>query len=96
MRVEIAARPARGYGGGWHQGPLRFLREHTALLLLLLLVAGGAWLSDVFLTPRNLLNILWAVSILGIVCLGQTVLLITAQLRHVGRLRGRVRRHRRR
>ena len=36
-----------------------------------------AWLSDVFLTPRNLLNILWAVSILGIVALGQTMLLIT-------------------
>src|SRR5256885_11628393 len=34
-------------------------------------------ISDVFLTPRNLLNIMWAVSILGIIALGQTMLLIT-------------------
>lgn len=82
MRAETATPPAGsrtvpGQGGGWAGGPLRFLRENTALLLLLLLVAGGTWLSDVFLTPRNLLNILWAVSILGVVCLGQSVLLIT-------------------
>ena len=32
-----------------------------------------------FLTPRNLLNILWAVSILGIVALGQTLLLLTCR-----------------
>ena len=40
-------------------------------------VLVGALLSDVFLTPRNLLNIMWAVSVLGIVALGQTVLLVT-------------------
>ena len=42
-----------------------------------MLVLAGGLLSDVFLTPRNLLNIMWAVSILGIVALGQTMLLIT-------------------
>ena len=40
-------------------------------------IAVGAFSSDVFLTPRNLLNIMWAVSVLGIVALGQTVLLVT-------------------
>ena len=46
------------------------------MLLIVLLIAGGS-LSDVFFTPQNLLNILWAVSVLGIVALGQTMLLIT-------------------
>ena len=56
---------------------IRILRNHTALILLVVLVIAGGMLSDVFLTPRNLLNIMWAVSILGIVALGQTMLLIT-------------------
>jgi ribose transport system permease protein len=53
------------------------LREHTAVLLLVVLVLVGALSSDVFLTTRNLLNIMWAVSVLGVVALGQTVLLVT-------------------
>jgi ribose/xylose/arabinose/galactoside ABC-type transport system permease subunit len=56
---------------------VRLARENTALILLVVLVIAGGLLSDVFLTPRNLLNIMWAVSILGIVALGQTTLLIT-------------------
>jgi ribose transport system permease protein len=53
-------------------------RTHPLLLLVVLLVMGS-FASDVFLTPRNLLNILWAVSILGIVALGQTLLLLTCR-----------------
>ena len=53
------------------------LRNHTALILLVVLIIAGGLLSDVFLTPRNLFNIMWAVSILGIIALGQTILLIT-------------------
>jgi ribose transport system permease protein len=56
---------------------IRVLRNHTALILLVALVIAGGLLSNVFLTPRNLLNIMWAVSILGIIALGQTMLLIT-------------------
>jgi len=52
-------------------------RDQITLLLMILLVVAGSFLSPVFLTPRNLLNILWAVSVLGIVALGQTLLLIT-------------------
>jgi ribose transport system permease protein len=43
------------------------------------LVIAGSFTSEVFLTPRNLLNILWAVSILGIVALGQTLSLLTCR-----------------
>src|SRR6185436_9840709 len=56
---------------------VQIARNHTALALLIVLIIVGALLSDVFLTPRNLLNIMWAVSILGIIALGQTMLLIT-------------------
>jgi ribose/xylose/arabinose/galactoside ABC-type transport system permease subunit len=58
---------------------LGLARDNTALVLLVLLIVVGSLSSDVFLTPRNLLNILWAVSILGIVSLGQMVLLITCR-----------------
>jgi len=52
-------------------------QDQVAFLLMILLIIAGSLMSDVFLTPRNLLNILWAVSVLGIVALGQTLLLIT-------------------
>ena len=72
---------ARGFGGAaiWEKARrfARPLRDHTAVLLLIVLLIVGGSLSDVFFTPQNLLNILWAVSVLGIVALGQTVLLIT-------------------
>jgi ribose transport system permease protein len=55
------------------------LREHTALLLLVALLIVGGLSSEVFLNQRNLLNILWAVSILGTVALGQTLLLLTCR-----------------
>jgi ribose transport system permease protein len=56
---------------------VRTLRDHTAVFLLVVLIVVGGISSDVFLTPRNLLNIMWAVSVLGIVALGQTILLVT-------------------
>jgi ribose transport system permease protein len=66
--------------GKGRTGPVAlFLREQTALLLLLVLVLLGWTSSDVFLTPQNLLNIAWAISVLGIVSLGQTTLLITCK-----------------
>lgn len=47
------------------------------VLLLLVLALLGSLLSPVFLTPRNLYNIFWATSVLGIVSMGQTVLILT-------------------
>jgi ribose transport system permease protein len=63
--------------GGRSDRLVRLARDNTALILLVGLVVIGGTLSDVFLMPRNLLNIMSAVSILGIVSLGQTALLIT-------------------
>jgi ribose transport system permease protein len=69
--------PLAWLGQGRSGQIVRLARENTALVLLIVLIIAGGLLSDVFLTPRNLLNIMWAVSILGIVALGQTTLLIT-------------------
>lgn len=55
-----------------------FLQSQVALILVIVLLLVGSRLSPVFLTPRNLYNIVWAVSVLGIVSIGQTILLITA------------------
>jgi ribose/xylose/arabinose/galactoside ABC-type transport system permease subunit len=54
-----------------------FIKGQIILLLVIVLILAGSRLSPVFLTPRNLYNILWAISVLGIVSLGQTLLLIT-------------------
>jgi len=54
------------------------LRDYTVYVLLIALVLIASLLSDVFLTTNNLLNIVRAVSVLGIVAIGQTILLITA------------------
>lgn len=53
------------------------MQGQVTFLLMILLIVIGSFLSPMFLTPRNLLNILWAVSVLGIVALGQTLLIIT-------------------
>src|SRR5919201_2068601 len=80
----VAASPVGGFrvpfahlGQGRSGRVISIIRNQTALVLLFVLVIAGGLLSDVFLTPKNLLNILWAVSVLGIIALGQTMLLIT-------------------
>jgi ribose/xylose/arabinose/galactoside ABC-type transport system permease subunit len=55
----------------------QILQQQIVFILLFGLVIVASMLSDVFLTKDNLLNILQAISVLGIVALGQTVLLIT-------------------
>ena len=54
------------------------IENQVGLILLIILLLLGSFLSPFFLTPYNLYSILWAVSVLGIVCLGQAILLITA------------------
>lgn len=56
---------------------LSFLKENPALMILFVLVIAGSMLSPVFFTIPNLFNIFWIVSVLGIIALGQTILLIT-------------------
>ena len=78
MNVDISEGPSRtGRSVGSSQRIVTLLRNQTAFILLIVLIVAGSLVSDVFLTPRNLLNIMWAVSVLGIVAMGQTILLVT-------------------
>ncbi len=62
-------------------GPVKRIRNffinYPAILILILLILIGALISPVFFTQRNLLNILWGISVLGIIAVGQTLLMIT-------------------
>lgn len=57
----------------------RMVRDYSAFVLLGVLLLTGAIISPVFFTTANLLNILWAVSVLGILALGQCILIITCK-----------------
>ncbi len=56
---------------------LGFMKSYPALIMLILLIVIGNLLSPVFLTQQNLLNIIWIMSVLGIMSIGQTLLLIS-------------------
>ncbi len=59
------------------KGVFGFCRDYPAFLFLIVLMIIGSLLSPVFMTAKNMLNILWTISVLGIVALGQTMLLIS-------------------
>jgi ribose/xylose/arabinose/galactoside ABC-type transport system permease subunit len=69
--------PLAHLGQGRSGRIVQLIRNQIPVVLLVVMVLAGGLLSDVFLTPQNLLNIVWAVSVLGIIALGQTLLLIT-------------------
>ena len=62
---------------GWLRGVARFARGNIAFLLLITIGLLASLLSDVFLSPQNLVNILSAIAVIGIVSLGQTMLIIS-------------------
>ncbi|MHC1771239.1 MAG: ABC transporter permease [Flexilinea sp.] len=55
----------------------KFFINYPSIIILSALVIFGAFFSPVFFTSRNLINILWSISVLGIISIGQTVLMIT-------------------
>lgn len=56
---------------------LAVFTKTPAIIMLGLLVVFGRLTSPVFFTQQNFLNIIWIVSVLGILSLGQTLLMIT-------------------
>jgi ribose transport system permease protein len=63
---------------GWLRGVARAARGNIAFILLITIGLLASLLSDVFLTPQNLVNILSASAVIGIIALGQTMLIISA------------------
>ena len=62
---------------GWLRGVARAARGNIAFILLITIGLLASLLSDVFLTPQNLVNILSASAVIGIIALGQTMLIIS-------------------
>ena len=62
---------------GWLRGVVRVARGNIAFILLIMIGLLASLLSDVFLTPQNLVNILSASAVIGIIALGQTMLIIS-------------------
>jgi ribose/xylose/arabinose/galactoside ABC-type transport system permease subunit len=60
----------------WLRGLARMARGNIAFVLLITIGLLASLLSDVFLTPQNLVNILSAIAVIGIISLGQTMLII--------------------
>lgn len=56
------------------------LSEMRAVIVLIILAAIAAVLSPVFLTPSNLLNILLEVSVTALLAIGQTYVIILAEI----------------
>jgi ribose transport system permease protein len=60
---------------------LRYIfSEFRALIVLILLLIIASFLSPVFLTVSNLLNILLAVSVIALLAVGQTYIIILAEI----------------
>ena len=62
---------------GWLRGVARAARGNIAFILLIMIGLLASLLSDVFLSPQNLVNILSASAVIGIIALGQTMLIIS-------------------
>src|ERR687889_431798 len=61
----------------WLRGLARTARSNIAFILLITIGLLASLFSDVFLTPQNLINILSAIAVIGIISLGQTMLIIS-------------------
>jgi ribose transport system permease protein len=67
----------QGGSSGWLRGLAQAARGNIAFILLITIGLLASLFSDVFLTPQNLINILSAIAVIGIISLGQTVLIIS-------------------
>ena len=54
-----------------------FLRKYGIVLILLGMLIAMTFLSPAFLTPRNLLNIVRQISVMGLIAIGVTMVIIT-------------------
>lgn len=74
MNVAEAQPRSKGINGDWWRGALR---KYAIVLILLAMLALMAVLSDAFLTPRNLLNVVRQISVIGLLGIGVTMAIIS-------------------
>ncbi len=71
--AETQARTGAMSGDWWRA----FLRKYAIVLILLAMLAAMSFLSDAFLTPRNLLNVVRQISVIGLLGIGVTMAIIS-------------------
>ena len=54
-----------------------FVRTYAIAFIFLAMVIGLSVLSDAFLQPRNLLNVVRQISVMGLIAIGVTMIIIT-------------------
>jgi ribose transport system permease protein len=73
-RGALLTTKASGGGGDWR----RLVVDYSAWLILALLIVVGGAITPLFLTPGNLLNILQQSAIVGVLTLGQFLVILTS------------------
>lgn len=54
-----------------------FFRTYAIVFIFLAMVIGLSFLSDAFLQPRNLINVIRQISVMGLIAIGVTMVIIT-------------------
>ena len=72
--TTIAESQDRNANREWYNA---FLRKYAIVFIFLAMFIGMWILSDAFLQPRNLLNIVRQISVVGLIAIGVTVVIIT-------------------
>ena len=74
QRTTTAERQSSSANREWLSG---FLRKYGIVFIFMAMFFGMWFLSDAFLQPRNLLNIVRQISVMGLIAIGVTVVIIT-------------------
>ena len=74
QRTTTAERQSSSANREWLSG---FLRKYGIVFIFMAMFIGMWFLSDAFLQPRNLLNIVRQISVMGLIAIGVTVVIIT-------------------
>ncbi len=67
-------------GGSFTVVLRRFLKEQTLIVIFVFIIIGMAISTPVFLTPRNLMNILLQTSMVGVTAAGMTMVILMADI----------------
>ena len=57
-----------------------FIRKYAIVLIFIVMFIGMTFLTDAFLQPRNLVNVVRQISVVGLIAIGVTMVIITTGL----------------
>ncbi len=60
-----------------------FIRKYAIVSIFIAMFVGMSLLTDAFLHPRNLFNVVRQISVVGLIAIGVTMVIITTGIRSV-------------